>query len=119
MKKIKEMLMLALCISSVVSFSEETTPTPITKEEIKKMIEDAVNAQTEKMTNLQKSITKNTQDIQKNKIEYFSIGPGLNSNGNDDNKGAKSPHSIAIGPRAVATGGEIQYLLDILQILHK
>ena len=43
MKKIKEMLMLALCISSVVSFSEGTTsesqPTPITKEEVKKMIE--------------------------------------------------------------------------------
>ena len=109
MKKIKEMLILALCISSVVSFSEETTPTtqptPITKEEVKKMIEDAVNAQTEKITRLQTSVSKNTQDIQKNKIEYFSIGPGLNSNGNDDNKGAKSPHSIAIGPRAVATGG--------------
>ena len=109
MKKIKEMLMLALCISSVVSFSEGTTsesqPTPITKEEIKKMIEDAVNAQTEKITRLQTSVSKNTQDIDKNKIEYFSIGPGLNSNGNDDNKGAKSPHSIAIGPRAVATGG--------------
>lgn len=110
MKKTKEMLILALCISSVVSFSEGTTPatqpTPITKEEVEKMIADAVKAQTEKMTNLQKSITKNTQDIQKNKIEYFSIGPGLNSKGNDDNKGAeKSPHSIAIGPRAVATGG--------------
>lgn len=109
MKKIKEMLILALCISSVVSFSEETTPTtqptPITKEEVKKMIEDAVNAQTEKITRLQTSVSKNAQDIQKNKIEYFSIGPGLNSNGNDDNKGAKSPHSIAIGPRAVATGG--------------
>ena len=109
MKKIKEMLMLALCISSVVSFSEGTSPaeqpTPITKEEIKKMIEDAVNAQTEKITRLQTSVSKNAQDIDKNKIEYFSIGPGLNSNGNDDNKGAKSPHSIAIGPRAVATGG--------------
>ena len=108
-EKIKEMLILALCISSVVSFSEETTPTtqptPITKEEVKKMIEDAVNAQTEKITRLQTSVSKNAQDIQKNKIEYFSIGPGLNSNGNDDNKGAKSPHSIAIGPRAVATGG--------------
>ena len=124
MKKIKEMLMFALCISSVVSFSEGTSPaeqpTPITKEEIKKMIEDAVNAQTEKITRLQTSVSKNAQDIDKNKIEYFSIGPGLNSNGNDDNKGAKSPHSIAKGPRAVATGGgEIQYLLDILQILHK
>ena len=36
MKKIKEILMLALCISSVVSFSEGTTsteqPKPITKE---------------------------------------------------------------------------------------
>ena len=90
MKKIKEMLMLALCISSVVSFSEGTSPaeqpTPITKEEIKKMIEDAVNAQTEKITRLQTSVSKNAQDIDKNKIEYFSIGPGLNSNGNDDNK---------------------------------
>ena len=47
MKKIKEMLMLALCISSVVSFSEGTSPaeqpTPITKEEIKKMIEDCTD----------------------------------------------------------------------------
>ena len=56
MKKIKEILMLALCISSVVSFSEETTPTPITKEEVKKMIKDAVNAQTEKITRLQTSV---------------------------------------------------------------
>ena len=69
------------------------------------MIEESVNAQTEKITRLQTSVSKNAQDIDKNKIEYFSIGPGLNSNGNDDNKGAKSPHSIAIGPRAVATGG--------------
>ena len=110
MKKTKEMLILALCISSVVSFSEGTTPatqpTPITKEEVEKMIADAVKAQTEKITKLQTSISKNTQDIQKNKIKYFSIGDGLNSNGNDDNKGAEgSPHSIAIGPRAVATGG--------------
>ena len=110
MKKIKGMLMLALCISSVVSFSEGTTPatqpTPITKEEVEKMIAEAVKAQTEKITKLQTSVSKNTQDIDKNKIKYFSIGPGLNSNGNDDNKGAEgSPHSIAIGPRAVATGG--------------
>lgn len=110
MKKTKEMLILALCISSVVSFSEGTTPatqpTPITKEEVEKMIAEAVKAQTEKITKLQTSVSKNTQDINKNKIKYFSIGDGLNSNGNDDNKGAEgSPHSIAIGPRAVATGG--------------
>ena len=50
MKKIKGMLMLVLCISSVVSFSEGTTPatqpTPITKEEVEKMIAEAVKAQT-------------------------------------------------------------------------
>lgn len=115
MKKTKEMLILALCISSVVSFSEGTTPatqpTPITKEEVEKMIEDAVNAQTEKITKLQTSVSKNTQDIKNNKIHYFSIGDGLYSGGNYDNDGAKtSPHSIAIGPHAVSTGGEIQYL---------
>ena len=110
MKKTKEMLMLALCISSVVSFSEGTTPTtqptPITKEEVKKMIEDAVNAQTEKMTNLQKSITKNTQDIQKNKIKYFSAEMGLGGGGNANNDGAQgSPLSLAIGANSRAMGG--------------
>ena len=110
MKKIKEMLILALCISSVVSFSEETTPatqpTPITKEEVEKMIADAVKAQTEKMTNLQKSITKNTQDIQNNKIHYFSAEMGLHGGGNFDNDGAKgSPLSLAIGANSRAIGG--------------
>ena len=110
MKKTKEMLILALCISSVVSFSEGTTPatqpTPITKEEVEKMIADAVKAQTEKMTNLQKSITKNTQDIQNNKIHYFSAEMGLHGGGNFDNDGAKgSPLSLAIGANSRAMGG--------------
>ena len=110
MKKTKEMLILALCISSVVSFSEGTTPatqpTPITKEEVEKMIADAVKAQTEKMTNLQKSITKNTQDIQNNKIHYFSAEMGLHGGGNFDNDGAKgSPLSLAIGANSRAIGG--------------
>ena len=109
MKKIKEILILALCITSVVSFSEETTPatqpTPITKEEVEKMIAEAVKAQTEKMTNLQKSITKNTQDIQNNKIHYFSAEMGLNGGGNFDNDGAKgSPLSLAIGANSRAMG---------------
>ena len=107
MKKTKEMLILALCISSVVSFSEGTTPaTPITKEEVEKMIAEAVKAQTEKMTNLQKSITKNTQDIQNNKIHYFSAEMGLHGGGNFDNDGAKgSPLSLAIGANSRAMGG--------------
>ena len=110
MKKTKEMLILALCISSVVSFSEGTTPatqpTPITKEEVEKMIAEAVKAQTEKMTNLQKSITKNTQDIQNNKIHYFSAEMGLHGGGNFDNDGAKgSPLSLAIGANSRAIGG--------------
>ena len=105
MKKIKEILMLALCISSVVSFSEETTPTPITKEEIKKMIEDAVNAQTEKITRLQTSVSKNTQDIQNNKIHYFSAKMGLGGGGNFDNDGAKGALSLAIGANTEANGG--------------
>ena len=110
MKKIKEMLILALCISSVVSFSEGTTPatqpTPITKEEVKKMIEDAVKAQTEKITKLQTSVSKNTQDINKNKIHYFSAEMGLNGGGNFDNDGAKgSPLSLAIGANSRAIGG--------------
>ena len=109
MKKIKEMLMLALCISSVVSFSEETTPTtqpiPITKEEIKKMIEDAVNAQTEKITRLQTSVSKNAQDIQNNKIHYFSAKMGLNGGGNFNNDGAKGALSLAIGANTEANGG--------------
>ena len=109
MKKIKEMLMLALCISSVVSFSEETTtapqPTPITKEEIKKMIEDAVNAQTEKITKLQTSVSKNAQDIQNNKIHYFSAKMGLGGGGNFDNDGATAPLSLAIGANSKAMGG--------------
>ena len=53
------------------------------------MIEDAVNAQTEKMTNLQKSITKKTQDVDKNKIKYFSAKIGLGGGGNADNDRAK------------------------------
>ncbi len=105
MKKIKEILMLALCISSVVSFSEETTPTPITKEEVKKMIEDAVNAQTEKITRLQTSVSKNTQDIQNNKIHYFSAKMGLGGGGNFDNDGAKGALSLAIGANTEANGG--------------
>ena len=110
MKKIKEMLMLALCISSVVSFSEGTTsesqPTPITKEEIKKMIEDAVNAQTEKINRLQTSVSNNTQAIQNNKIHYFSAEMGLHGGGNFDNDGAKgSPLSLAIGANSRAMGG--------------
>ena len=109
MKKIKEMLMLALCISSVVSFSEETTtapqPTPITKEEIKKMIEDAVNAQTEKITRLQTSVSKNAQDIQNNKIHYFSAKMGLGGGGNFNNDGAKGALSLAIGANTEANGG--------------
>lgn len=109
MKKTKEMLILALCISSVVSFSEGTTPTtqptPITKEEVKKMIEDAVNAQTEKITKLQTSVSKNTQDIQKNKIHYFSAEMGLNGGGNFENDGAQgSPLSLAIGANSRAMG---------------
>ena len=32
------------------------------------MIEDAVNAQTEKITRLQTSVSKNAQDIDKNKV---------------------------------------------------
>ena len=110
MKKTKEMLILALCISSVVSFSEGTTPatqpTPITKEEVKKMIEDAVNAQTEKITKLQTSVSKNTQDIQNNKIHYFSAEMGKGGGGNFDNDGAKgSPLSLAIGANSRAMGG--------------
>ena len=109
MKKIKEMLMFALCISSVVSFSEGTSPaeqpTPITKEEIKKMIEDAVNAQTEKITRLQTSVLKNTQDIQNNKIQYFSAKMGLGGGGNANNDGAKGPLSLAIGANTEANGG--------------
>ena len=109
MKKIKEMLMLALCISSVVSFSEGTSPaeqpTPITKEEIKKMIEDAVNAQTEKITRLQTSVSKNAQDIQNNKIHYFSAKMGLGGGGNFNNDGAKGALSLAIGANTEANGG--------------
>ena len=102
--------MVTLCISSVVSFSEGTTPatqpTPITKEEVKKMIEDAVKAQTEKITKLQTSVSKNTQDINKNKIHYFSAEMGLNGGGNFDNDGAKgSPLSLAIGANSRAIGG--------------
>ena len=109
MKKIKEMLMLALCISSVVSFSEGTSPaeqpTPITKEEIKKMLEDAVNAQTEKITRLQTSVSKNAQDIQNNKIHYFSAKMGLGGGGNFNNDGAKGALSLAIGANTEANGG--------------
>ena len=111
MKKIKEMLILALCISSVVSFSEETTPTtqptPITKEEVKKMIEDAVNAQTEKITRLQISVSKNAQDIQNNKIHYFSAKMGIGGGGNFDNDGATAPLSLAIGANSKAMGGVV------------
>ena len=46
---IKKMLILSLCISSAISFSDDTTNPQITKEEVKKMIEDAVKAQTEKI----------------------------------------------------------------------
>lgn len=110
MKKTKEMLILALCISSIVSFSEGTTPTtqptPITKEEVEKMIAEAVKAQTEKITKLQTSISKNTQDIQNNKIHYFSAEMGLHGGGNFDNDGAKgSPLSLAIGANSRAMGG--------------
>ena len=112
MKKIKEMLILALCISSVVSFSEGTStetqptqPTPITKEEIKKMIDDAVNAQTEKITRLQTSVSKNAQDIQNNKIHYFSAKMGIGGGGNFDNDGATAPLSLAIGANSKAMGG--------------
>lgn len=110
MKKTKEMLILALCISSVVSFSEGTTPatqpTPITKEEVEKMIAEAVKAQTEKITKLQTSVSKNTQDIQKNKIHYFSAEMGLNGGGNFENDGAQgSPLSLAIGANSRAIGG--------------
>ena len=110
MKKIKGMLMLALCISSVVSFSDGTTPatqpTPITKEEVEKMIAEAVKAQTEKITKLQTSVSKNTQDIQKNKIHYFSAEMGLNGGGNFENDGAQgSPLSLAIGANSRAIGG--------------
>ena len=108
MKKIKEILMLALCISSVISFSEETTsatqPTPITKEEVKKKIEEAVKAQTEKITRLQTSVSKNTQDIDKNKIKYFSAKMGLGGGGNADNDGAKGSLSLAIGDYAISNG---------------
>ena len=111
MKKIKEILMLALCISSVVSFSVGTPPaeqpTPITKEEIKKMIEDAVNAQTEKRTKLQTSVSKNTQDIQNNKIHYFSAKMGIGGGGNFDNDGATAPLSLAIGANSKAMGGVV------------
>ena len=108
MKKIKEMLMLALCISSVVSFSEGSEqPTPITKEEIKKMIEDAVNAQTEKITRLQTSVSKNAQDIQNNKIHYFSAKMGIGGGGNFDNDGATAPLSLAIGANSKAMGGVV------------
>lgn len=73
--------MLELCISSVVSFFEGTTsteqPKPITKEEVEKMIVDAVKTQTEKITRLQTSVLKNAQDIDKNKIKYFSAKMGL------------------------------------------
>ena len=103
---IKRMLILSMCISSVISFADDTTNPQITKEEIKQMIEEAVKAEAEKIKNLQKTVSKNSQDIQKNKIHYFSVGDGLNSAGNFDNDGAKtSPHSIAIGPHAVSTGG--------------
>lgn len=109
MKKTKEMLILALCISSVFSFSEGTTPatqpTPITKEEVEKMIAEAVKAQTEKITKLQTSVLKNAQDIDKNKIKYFSAKMGLGGGGNANNDGAKGPLSLAIGANAEANGG--------------
>ena len=110
MKKTKEMLILALCISSVVSFSEGTAPatqpTPITKEEVEKMIAEAVKAQTEKITKLQTSVSKNTQDINKNKIHYFSAEMGKGGGGNFENDGAQgSPLSLAIGANSRAIGG--------------
>ena len=87
------MLMLAMCFISFVAFSEVTTsesqPKPITKEEVKKMIEDAVNAQTEKINRLQTSVLKNAQDIDKNKIKYFSAKMWLGGEGNANNDGSK------------------------------
>ena len=102
---IKKMLILSLCISSAISFSDDTTNPQITKEEVKKMIEDAVKAQTEKITRLQTSVLKNTQDIDKNKIKYFSAKMGLGGGGNADNDGAKGPLSLAIGANTEANGG--------------
>ena len=102
---IKRMLILSLCISSVISFADDTTNPQITKEEIKKMIDEAVNAQTEKITRLQTSILKNTQDIQNNKIQYFSAKMGLGGGGNANNDGAKGPLSLAIGANTEANGG--------------
>ena len=102
---IKKMLILSLCISSAISFSDDTTNPQITKEEIKKMIDEAVNAQTEKITRLQTSVLKNTQDIDKNKIKYFSAKMGLGGGGNADNDGAKGPLSLAIGANTEANGG--------------
>ena len=102
---IKKMLILSLCISSAISFSDDTTNPQITKEEIKKMIEDAVNAQTEKINRLQTSVLKNAQDIDKNKIKYFSAKMGLGGGGNADNDGAKGPLSLAIGANTEANGG--------------
>ena len=102
---IKRMLILSLCISSVISFADDTTNPQITKEEIKKMIDEAVNAQTEKITRLQTSVLKNTQDIQNNKIQYFSAKMGLGGGGNANNDGAKGPLSLAIGANTEANGG--------------
>ena len=103
---IKRMLILSLCISSVISFADDTTNPQITKEEIKQMIDEAVKAEAEKIKNLQKSVSKNTQDIQNNKIHYFSAEMGLHGGGNFDNDGAKgSPLSLAIGANSRAMGG--------------
>ncbi|WP_314295641.1 hypothetical protein [Fusobacterium periodonticum] len=97
--------MVILCISSVVSFSKDVIP--ITKEEVEKLIAEAVKAQTEKITRLQTSVSKNTQDIQKNKIKYFSAKMGLGGGDNANNDGAKGPLSLDIGANSIVMGGAI------------
>ncbi len=101
---IKRMLILSMCISSVISFADDTTNPQITKEEIKQMIEEAVKAEAEKIKNLQVSVSKNAQDIQNNKIHYFSAKMGLGGGGNFNNDGATAPLSLAIGANSRAMG---------------
>ena len=68
------------------------------------MIEDAVKAQTKKITRLQTSVLKNAQDIDKNKTKYFSAKMGLGGGGNANNDGSKGPLSLAIGVNTEALG---------------
>ena len=53
------MLILSLCISSTISFSDDTTNPKITKEEIKKIINEAIKVEANKITKLQTFVSKN------------------------------------------------------------